>query len=139
GFEMRIRVTATNSGGSTSATSSATESVTRASAPVNVSQPTISGTFQQGQMLSSDPGAWLTISLPSYTYAWQRCDSARASCANISGAVGPQYQLTSGDAGSTIRVAVTAVDFGGSSVAHSATGPVVAAPPSSFTPSLAPP
>jgi hypothetical protein len=139
GFEMRLRVTATNSGGSTSATSSATASVTRASAPVNVSQPTISGTFQQGQMLSSDPGAWLTISLPSYTYAWQRCDSAGASCANISGAVGPQYQLTSGDVGSTIRVAVTAVDFGGSSVAHSATGPVVAATPSSFTPSLAHP
>jgi hypothetical protein len=139
GSEMRLRVTATNSGGSTSATSAATTAVTQSGAPVNVSQPTVSGTFQQGQTLNANPGTWSTITLPSYTYAWQRCNSAGATCANISGAVGPQYQLTSSDVGSTIRVAVTAADLGGSSVAVSATGPIVAAAPSSFTPSLANP
>jgi hypothetical protein len=139
GSEMRVRVTATSSGGSTSATSAATTAVTQPDAPVNVSQPTISGTFQQGQTLNANPGTWSTISLPSYTYAWQRCDSAGASCANISGAVGPQYRLTSSDVGSRIRVAVTAADLGGSSVALSAISPVIAATPSSFTPSLAHP
>ena len=139
GSEIRLRVTATNSVGSTSATSSATSVVNQPSAPVNVSQPTISGTFQQGQTLKASPGTWLTVTLPTYSYAWQRCNSAGASCANISGAVGPQVQLTSGDVGSTIRVAVTAVDLGGLSVALSATGPVVAAAPSSFAPSLATP
>jgi hypothetical protein len=139
GSEIRLRVTATNSVGSTSATSSATSVVNQPSAPVNVSQPTISGTFEQGQTLKASPGTWLTVTLPTYSYAWQRCNSAGASCANISGAVGPQVQLTSGDVGSTIRVAVTAVDLGGLSVALSATGPVVAAAPSSFAPSLATP
>jgi hypothetical protein len=136
GSEMRLRVTATNSGGSTSAMSSATAVVTQASAPLSLSRPTVSGTFQQGQTLNANPGTWLTVSFPSYAYGWQRCDSAGASCANISGAVGPQYQLASSDVGSTIRVAVTAVDLGRSSVALSAVGPVVAAAPSSFTPSL---
>jgi hypothetical protein len=139
GSEMRLRVTAKNSAGSTSATSSATQVVTQASAPVNVSQPTVSGTFEQGQMVSSDPGTWQTISLPSYTYAWQRCDSTGGSCAPIAGAVASQYQLTSGDVGATVRVAVTATDFGGSSVARSAASPVVVGASSSFTPSLAQP
>src|SRR5439155_24450735 len=56
GHTMRVTVTATNSDGHTSATSNATAVVkpAPASAPRNTSAPTISGTAEEGQVLSGD-------------------------------------------------------------------------------------
>jgi hypothetical protein len=48
----------------------------------------MSGTAQQGQTLSITTGSW-TGSPTSYSYQWQDCDSAGASCANIGGSANP--------------------------------------------------
>jgi hypothetical protein len=45
-------------------------------APVNSAAPTISGTPQVGQTLTANPGTWNSDTTPTYTYQWQRCDTA---------------------------------------------------------------
>ena len=60
GATLRFQVTATNGSGPASATSVQTAVVTAApgSPPVNTSLPVISGTAQQGQLLSGSDGGW---------------------------------------------------------------------------------
>jgi hypothetical protein len=84
------------------------------SPPVNTAPPTISGTAQTGQTLSASTGSW-TESPTNYTYQWQRCNSAGASCSPISGAKAQAYAVSSPDVGSTLRVSVTASNSAGSS------------------------
>ena len=119
--------TATNGGGSASATSAQTQTVTAAplSPPVNTVAPAISGTAQQGQMLTASNGSW-TNSPSSYGYQWQDCSS---SCSNIGGATGSSYTLQSSDVGDTIDVVVTATNGGGSASATSAQTQTVTAAP----------
>jgi Concanavalin A-like lectin/glucanases superfamily len=131
---IRLVVTASNSAGSSSATSAATAVVVPTGAPVNTSPPTITGTAQQGQTLTGTAGTWSGTDPISYAYRWRRCDSAGASCTDISGATGQSYVLTAGDGGHTIRLNVTGSNAAGSSVATSAaTGVVAAAVPPSNT------
>src|SRR4051812_48830232 len=85
-------------------------------APANTALPTISGTPTQGQTLSATTGSW-TGSPTSYSYQWQRCDSAGGSCASISGATQASYTLVQADVGATLRVAVSATSAGGTSPA----------------------
>jgi hypothetical protein len=123
-------VTASNSGGSGSATSAKTATVaaSTSSPPSNTSLPTISGTPTQGNTLSASNGSW-SNSPTSYTYQWQLCIT---SCINISGATNSTYVLASSDVGDTIDVVVTASNSGGSGSATSAkTGAVTSA--SSFS------
>ena len=82
--------------------------------PVNTALPKISGFAAVGQTLTAGPGSW-SNSPTSYTYAWQRCDSTGSACAPIAGAMAASYTVQAADAGSTIRVAVTAVNASGSS------------------------
>jgi len=106
----------------------------RSSAP-----PTISGATQVGQMLTATTGAW-TGTPTAFAYQWQRCDAAGANCADISGAVAQSYQLTDADAGSTLRVTVTARNGAGSGTAASAPSAVVApsaAPTNTGPPTIA--
>lgn len=99
---------------------------TPGSAPVNTSLPTISGTTTQGQTLTASNGSW-SNSPTSYTRQWRRCNSSGAGCSNISGADSSSYTLGAADAGSTIRVVVTATNSHGSASATSSqTAPVVA-------------
>jgi hypothetical protein len=79
------------------------------SAPVNLSPPTVSGSPLVGQTLTATTGSW-TGSPTSYAYAWRRCDTSGASCATIGGASSSTYVLQAADAGSTIRVRVTATN-----------------------------
>src|SRR5205814_9851205 len=60
GHTLRVAVVASNAAGSSApATSPQTAVVTAAlRAPSNVSLPAISGTAQEGQTLSADPGSW---------------------------------------------------------------------------------
>src|SRR5258705_6332074 len=61
GRTMRVRVTATNADGSTSAQSDQTAAVAAATpsgTPKNTAQPTISGTTKVGQQLTANPGSW---------------------------------------------------------------------------------
>jgi hypothetical protein len=121
GDEIDVVVTASNAGGSGSATSAKTQAVTAApppSPPANTSPPTISGTAEQGQRLSASAGSW-SNSPTSYAYQWQDCSSA-SSCSNIGGATASSYTLQSSDVGKMIDVVVTASNAGGSGSATSA-------------------
>ena len=106
--------------------SNATPSST--SPPQVASAPAISGTATVGQTLTASTGSWSNTPT-AYSDAWQRCDSNGANCSSISGASAATYTLTSTDAGKTLRVAVTASNTAGSSVAVSAPTAVVASAP----------
>jgi hypothetical protein len=127
GNTIRVLVTASNSGGSASASSAQTNTVQGIPAPTNTAPPAISGTTTQGQTLSTSNGTW-TGSPTSYSYQWQDCDTNGASCTNISGANSSSYALTAADVGNTIRVVVTASNAGGFTAAISNQTAVVQAP-----------
>lgn len=112
GYTITCTVVALNgsasySAGDTTVTTSGTSTVA-VRAPVNASAPTISGTTQVSQTLTSTSGSWTTdsnvyYSTPSdYLYQWNRNGSA------ISGATSSTYVLQPADAGTTISVTVTA-------------------------------
>jgi hypothetical protein len=129
GDTLRVNVTAANAAGSASATSQQT-AVVAALPPSNTSRPTISGEAKDGHTLTASRGAWSGTPPISYAYQWQRCNGKGESCANVSGASGETYVLSSSDVGSTVRVLVTATNSAGSSAASSdATATVVAVPP----------
>jgi hypothetical protein len=89
-------------------------------APTNTAAPTISGTPQVGQTLTANPGTWNSSATPTYTYQWQRCDTAGNNCAAIAGANAQTYTVTSADANSALRVVVTATSSSGTGSATSA-------------------
>jgi hypothetical protein len=94
------------------------------SGPVSTAGPTISGTAQEGQVLSTSNGTW-NGSPTSYAYAWSRCDASGSSCASISGAAAATYKPVTADVGHTLRVTVTAKNTSGSGTATSAASAVV--------------
>jgi hypothetical protein len=118
GSTLRVKVTATNAGGSASATSEKT-AVVVAQAPSNTSLPTVSGEVKDGQTLTAGHGGWGGSPSITYSYQWQRCDEKGESCTAVSGASGETYALSSSDVGDTIRVLVTASNAAGSSSSSS--------------------
>jgi fibronectin-binding autotransporter adhesin len=84
GHTLRSVVTATNAGGSGSA-SSAPTSVVTPNAPANTTAPVVTGSAVQGQTLSTSNGSW-SGSPTSYGYRWEDCNSAGGMCTTISGA-----------------------------------------------------
>jgi hypothetical protein len=126
GKTIRVAVTATNRGGSTTATSDPT-AVVAAAPPVNTSPPAIAGTAQQGQTLSASTGTWSGTAPFTYAYQWRRCDTGGGGCADIASATTTTYTLVAADLGTTIRVAVTGSNSAGSSVASSIQTPTVTA------------
>ena len=132
GLTMRSIVSATDAAGSTSSTSSATNVVTVTpppSAPVNTTAPTVSGTAQAGNALTSSTGSW-TNAPTNYQYQWQDCNASGTGCSDISGATSASYTVTSNDVGDTIRSVVTATNAGGSAAADSAVTSTVTSAPS---------
>jgi glycosyl hydrolase family 18 (putative chitinase) len=97
--------------------------------PRDTALPSISGTPQQGSLLTASPGTW-TSSPTSYAFQWQDCSSA-STCVRIQQATGSSYIPQPSDIGRTIDVVVTAANAGGSSQVTSAqTEPIQALPPS---------
>jgi hypothetical protein len=82
-------------------------------APSNVSPPTVSGTAQIGQALTATSGSWTGDNPITFTYAWERCDTAGSNCAAIAGASGNVYAVAAADGGHTLRAAVTAHNASG--------------------------
>ena len=129
GLTVRVVVTATNSYGSSSASSAATAAVL--GAPTNTFLPAISDDAgnnppQLGDTLRAWNGSWNAKPAPSYTYQWRRCDSTGASCGDIPFETGPTHTVGINDLpSSTIRVLVTATNSVGSSGATSAQTGVV--------------
>lgn len=96
--------------------------------PVPTAAPTISGTPQVGQTLTTTNGTWTADSgIKAYGYGWGRCDAAGNSCVMIGGATGNTYKLTTDDQGHTIRSYVTATNSNGTTTENSAQTKAVAA------------
>ena len=78
-------------------------------------KPAIQGTPRVGQSLTADHGAWKGDDPISYAYRWQRCSP---SCVDLT-TTSPAYQVTKADAGSQLRVVVTATNAGGTAASAS--------------------
>ncbi|HXG75944.1 MAG TPA: hypothetical protein VNJ53_05190 [Gaiellaceae bacterium] len=107
GFRIRSQVVATNADGSATATSNPTD-VVQSARPVNVDEPSISGTASPGSRLTADRGDWLGEQPITYSFQWLRCNERGDNCVEISGANDATYVVADADLGRTIRVRVTA-------------------------------
>lgn len=89
--------------------------------PSNSDLPVISGSDQQGEVLSTTNGQW-TNSPSSFTYQWEDCTTdSTSSCTAIQGAMSSSYTLTANDVGDYVTVVVTAHDAGPSTGSATAT------------------
>ncbi len=120
GATIRVLIVAHNSYGQTQASSPASAVVALPSPPSNTALPTITGQRRDGSVLSTSVGSWNAVAPVSYTYRWESCNSAGEECAPVENATTPEYELSEGDIGSTLRVVVTATNEGGSTQAISA-------------------
>ena len=102
--------------------------VDAALAPALVAKPAVHGLPQVGEILTASPGTW-SDATAKFTYQWQRCDPSGTSCSDISAAAGASYTAAPADAGSTIRVEVSAGNRFGTTKGDSAVTGVVAEPP----------
>jgi hypothetical protein len=97
--------------------------------PTNTVAPNVTGTAQEGKVLTSSTGTWTGAGTITYQFGWQRCNPDATGCANISGATAPTYTVGSADVTNVLRSVVTATDSNGTSMQESAvTGTVTAAP-----------
>jgi hypothetical protein len=122
GRYLQVTVTATNPAGSASASSAPTSAVLPLAPAGGV--PTIAGTAKVGQVLTASPGTW-SNSPASFGNQWQRSTNGTTwTNASGSGATTSSYTIAAADAGSYLRVSVTATNAGGSGTASS--GPTAA-------------
>ena len=113
GHSIACRVTGTNSGGSSAATSNAIAvPVPLPPPPGNSAAPSLSGSARVGQRLHCDPGTW--SGSPTLAFQWLR-DGVP-----IPGATLQTYTPVDADAGHAISCRVTATNAGGSSQIESA-------------------
>jgi hypothetical protein len=129
----QLVATAYPSGGGPTAKSSVNVTVANAVAtpvlpPASTAAPAISGTMTVGQTLTASTGSWSGTTPMTYGYQWIRCDSTGGGCTGLSGATSISYLLASADAGSTLRVSVTASNTAGSASSQSASTGVVSNP-----------
>ena len=101
-------------------------------APVNKTEPRISGSAVQGETLTATTGTW-SNSPTSFAFQWRRCPQGGGSgdasnCTTISGATASSYKIRSADVGRTIRVRVTATNADGSATVASNATDIVSAP-----------
>ncbi|MEA2150133.1 MAG: large repetitive protein [Solirubrobacteraceae bacterium] len=135
GARMRVRVGALNAGGGGTATSVLAVAgdpagLVAPDPPHAATAPALTGSAIEGATLTSTDGTFTGTTPITTATRWQRCDGAGASCADVAGAVGPDYFLTGADRGATVRSVVTAVNGSGSDSSASAPSAVVAmAPP----------
>ncbi len=123
---LEMKATATNAGGSTTATSN---QFAVPPVPSNSSIPTITDTTQgiadasgqdviQGDILSANNGTWNPTTGVGYHDVWSDCNASLV-CTPIAGGTSPTYTLAKTDVGSSIELTVTASDFSGTQSASS--------------------
>ena len=96
-------------------------------APTNTSPPVVLGYPQPSQTLTAQPGAWTGTQPIDYAYQWRRCVADGSSCTDLAGADESSYVVSTDDADSTLKVAVTTTNGAGSATAVSAPTGVVGA------------
>lgn len=130
GFPLRIRVTATNTNG----TSSPQPSVaTLAGVPgYNVTVPTVRGNFVVGQTLESTDGTWSSPYAITLSYQWKRDGVAITG----STAISPTYVVVAADIGTALTVTVTASTSQGSFSATSTSRGTVTAVNNTVLPTI---
>lgn len=116
---IQVDVTATNSVGSTNATSRRIEAISNPGPPSASESPSIQGTAHVGQQIFATNGIWSGSRPMKYVYAWERCDATGESCIAIEGATKPGYTVTSSDLGHTLLVKITVSNSQGSTSALS--------------------
>jgi len=84
GSTLRVKVTASNTAGSSTADSDPSAEVA-AVAPANTQPPTVSGTARDGETLTADPGAWSGTEPIEYAYQWRRCTASGTPCVDAGG------------------------------------------------------
>ncbi|MGA2470373.1 MAG: hypothetical protein ABSG64_06750, partial [Solirubrobacteraceae bacterium] len=118
----RVAVTATNSYGS--ATASSTGAGPISGTPYDTIAPVVSGTLRGGQTLTATSGTWSPAGT-SYAYQWQRSSNSGSTWSNITGATSPTYVTVAADANAYERVVVTAANsYGLSAVDSAGVGPI---------------
>ncbi len=90
--------------------------------PANTAVPMISGTVAADDTLRTKTGTWSSPDTLTYSYQWERCDSAGTTCTDIEDANAQTFKLTSADVAGEVTVQVTATD------AEGQTGEATAAP-----------
>ena len=132
GVTLRVYVTATNAGGSTTAFSDHTFPTIPAPrfAPSVTTPPTITGVAELGRTLVGSRGTWSGFAPIRYVSTWQRCDATVTVCKAVKSVKGMNYKLGSADIGYRIRLSVVAVNSIGSLRAPSeATESIILGPP----------
>lgn len=120
GYYLRVFVTATNSEGLNTASSTPTVQVAPASvAPTNSIVPAITGSPIAGNVLTSTGGTWNGYPVPMLTYQWQRSDNGTTGWTNIAGANSSSYILQAADVTKYVRSTVTATNTVGTASANS--------------------
>jgi hypothetical protein len=120
GNTLRVRVTATLSGGGSDSGTSTPTAVVQPipkAAPQRTGSPTISGTPKQGQTLTVSNGSWTGKQPITFSYQWLRCNQNGDSCIDIPGAAKQTYPLAAADVGNTLRARVTAKNSDGENAA----------------------
>jgi hypothetical protein len=133
GFRIKVHVAILNTclrgcGGS-GADSPLTEVVVPPLPPAAGTAPAVSGTPQDGQMLTATDGEWSGFGPIALARQWRRCDAAGTDCVDLVGQTGTALLLGASEIGTTIRVRVSATNLGGTAHADSAPSPVVTAQP----------
>jgi subtilisin family serine protease len=129
GHTLAVTVTASNGGGSRSATSAATATVplssdatgppgapssTEPTTPRITGRPGILGRIRVHQRLTAAKGSW-TGSPTRFRYQWRRCNGHGLRCRAIAGATSRSYTVVGADLGKELEVTVTASNAAGSS------------------------
>ena len=121
GATITVVVSASNRGGSASATAAPTEAVA-ALAPWNQTRPIISGAVEAGATLSVSTGTWNGTPPLSYAYQWESCNPQGQECAPILGAEASSYDVGPLEQEDSIRAVVTASNLAGSASVTVAVG-----------------
>jgi sugar lactone lactonase YvrE len=130
GVKVRAVVTAHNAASTATSAPSGPSDIVAGPPAAPTTAPSISGTAQDGQELTAVRGVWPSDASNSYSYQWERCDSAGGNCADIAGATAQTYDVGPGDVGFTLAVRVTAANASvpTTSATSAPTGVVAAAP-----------
>ncbi|HEY4450884.1 MAG TPA: hypothetical protein VGN13_04730 [Solirubrobacteraceae bacterium] len=118
GSTLRVHVQATNAAGGAGLTSGPSH-VIAPSPPRKKASPSITGTPEDGQLLTAGTGVWKGTPPFSYAYKWESCNKLGSECALIAGATSSTYRPVTSQIGRKMRAIVTVTNAAGSAVTPS--------------------